>query len=82
MAYDFFFGGHLGVRKMEERIDTNFLRSGLHEDVTSFYRFGDVCQKIVPRNSASRVPLEGMFLINLLKRVAIDLVGPIAPASD
>ena len=83
VAHDSLFGGHLGVRKTEDRIQTNFFWPGLHEDITSFCRSCDVCQKTVPRGSVPRAPLGDMPLIDQpFKRVAIDLVGPIAPASD
>ena len=78
-----FLGGHLGVKKTEDRIQTNFVWPGLHEDVTSFCRFYDVCQKTIARGLVPRTPLGDMPLIDQpFKRVAIDLVGPIAPASD
>ena len=35
MAHDSFFGGHLGVKKTEDRIQINFFRPGLHEDVVA-----------------------------------------------
>ena len=83
VAHDSLFGEHLGAKKTEDRIHTNFFWPGLHEDVTSFCRSCDVCQKTVARGSVPRAPLGDMPLINQpFKRVAIDLVGPIAPASD
>ena len=55
----------------------------MHRDVTSFCRSCDVCQKTVARGTVPRAPLGEMSLIDLpFKRVAINLVGPITPASD
>ena len=83
VAHDSVFGGHLGVKKTEDRIQTNFYWPGMHWDVTSFCRSCDVCQKTVARGTVPRAPLGEMPLIDLpFKRVAIDLVGPITPASD
>ena len=83
VAHDYLFGGHVGVKKTEDRIQTNFFWPGLHEDVTSFCRSCDVCQRTVARGSVPRTPLGDMPLIDQpFKRVAIDLVGPIALASD
>ena len=83
VAHDSLFGGQLGVKKTEDRIQTNFVWPGLHEDVTSFCWSCDVCQKTVARSSVPRAPLGDMPLIDQpFKRVAIDLVGPIAPASN
>ena len=83
VAHDSLSGEHLGVKKTEDRFQTNFFRPGLHKDVTSFCRSCDVCQKTVARGPEPRAPLGDMPLIDQpFKRVAIDLVGPIAPASD
>ena len=83
VAHDSLFGGHLGVKKTEDRIQTNFFWPGLHDDVSSFCQSRDVCQKTVLSGSVPRAPLGDMPLIDQpFKRVAIDLVGPIAPASD
>ena len=83
VAHDSMFGGHLRVKKTEDRIQTNFYRPGMHRDVTSFCRSCDVCKKTVARGAVPRAPLGEMPLIDLpFKRVAIDLVGPITPASD
>ena len=48
VAYDSLFGGYLGVKKTEDRIQTNFFWPGLHDDATSFCRSYDGCQKTVP----------------------------------
>ena len=83
MARNSLFGGHLGVKKTEDQIQTNFFWPGLHEDVTSFCQSCDVCQKTVARGSVPWAPLGDMPLIDQpFKRVAIDLVRPVAPASD
>ena len=83
MAHDSMFGGDLGVKKTEDGIQTNFYWPGMHRDFASFCRSCDVCQKTVARGAVPRAPLGEMPLIDLpFKRVAIDVVGPITPASD
>ena len=84
MAHDSLFGGYLGVKKTEDRIQTIFFWLGFHDDVTNFCRVCGVCQKTVPRGSIPRgPPLGDMPLINqAFKRVSIDLVGPVAPTSE
>ena len=83
VAHDSLFGKQLEVKKMKDRIQTNFFWSGLHDDVTSFCRSCDVCQKTVPIGSVPRAPLGDMPMIDQpFKSVAIDLVEPIAPAID
>ena len=78
--------GHLDTKKTEDRIQTNFYWPGMHQDVTSFCRSCDVCQKTVTKRSIPHAPLGEMSLIDLpFKRVAIDLVKTIraiTPASE
>ena len=77
------FSGHLGAKKTEVRILPNFFWPGLRQDVIRFCRSCDVCQRTVKRGSVKKVPLGSMPLINTpFKRVAVDIVGPIAPPSE
>ena len=79
VAHGSLFGGHLGVKKTEDQIQTKFFWPGLHEDVIRFCRSCDVCQKIVARGSVPRALLGDMPLNDQpFKRRAIDLVGPMA----
>ena len=75
VAHNSLFGGHLGVKKMEDRVQTNFFLRMLPVSV------GLVM--FVARGSVPQAPLGDMSLVDQpFKRVAIDLVGAIAPASD
>ena len=77
------FSGHLGAKKTEVRILPNFFWPGLRQDVIRFCRSCDVCQRTVKRGSVKKVPLGLMPLIDTpFKRVAVDIVGPIAPPSE
>ena len=77
------FSGHLGAKKTEVRILLNFFWPGLRQDVIRFCRSCDVCQRSVKRGSVKKVPLGSMPLIDTpFKRVAVDIVGPIAPPSE
>ena len=77
------FSGHLGAKKTEVRILPNFFWPGLRQDVIRFCRSCDVCQRTVKRGSVKKVPLGSMPLIDTpFKRVAVDIVGPIAPPSE
>ena len=83
VAHDSFFGGHLGIKKTKDRIQTNFYWPSMQGDITSFCRSCDVCQKTTAKESVSRVPLGDMPLIDMpFRRVAVDLVGPISPPSE
>ena len=56
---------------------------GLRQDVIRFCRSCDVCQRTVKRGSVRKVPLGSMPLIDSpFKRVAVDIVGPIAPPRE
>ena len=82
VAHDSIFGEHLGVKKTKDRIQTNFYWPRMHNDVSGFCRSCDVCQKTVDKGTVARVPLREMPLIDApFKRVAVNLVGPITPAS-
>ena len=77
------FSGHLGAKKTEVRILPNFFWPGLCQDVIRFCRSCDVCQRTVKRGSVKKVPLGSMPLIDTpFKRVAVDIVGPIASPSE
>ena len=55
----------------------------MHKDLSGFCRSCDVCQKTVDKGTVARAPLGEMPLIDTpFKRVAVDLVGPITPASE
>ena len=82
VAHDSIFGGHLGIKKTKDRIQTNFYWPGMQGDVTSSCRSCDVCQKTTAKGSVPRVPLGERPLINMqFRRVAVDLVGPISPSN-
>ena len=83
MSVNHEFSGHLGAKKTEVRILPNFFWPGLPQDVIRFCRSCDVCQRTVKRGSVRKVPLGSMPLIDTpFKRVAVDIVGPIAPTSE
>ena len=83
VAHDAMLAGRMGVKKTEDRILTNFYWPGIHQDVVSFCRSCDVCQRTVSKGRVAKVPLGKMPLMDLpFKRVAVDLIGPIMPASD
>ena len=78
VAHDSIFGGHLRIKKTKDCIQTNFYWPGMQSDITSFCRSCDVCQKTTAKGSVPRLPLGDMPF----RRVAVDLVGPISPASE
>ena len=83
VAHDTMLAGHMRVKKTEDRILTNFYWPGIHQDVASFCRSCDVFQRTLSKGRMTKVPLGKMPLMDLpFKRVAVDMIGPITPASD
>ena len=83
VVHDTMLAGHTRVKKMEDRILSNFYWPGIHQDVVSFCRSCDVRQRTVSKRRVTKVPLGKMPLMDLpFKRVVVDLINPIMPASD
>ena len=83
VAHGSIMGGHLGIKKTTDKIESAFYWPGIQGDVTRFCKSCDGCQKTVNKGSVPKVPLQKMPLIDKpFKRVAIDLVGPISPPSE
>ncbi len=62
---------------------SEFYWPGVNGDITRFCRSCDICQKTVSKGHTTKVPLGNMPLIDTpFKRVAVDIVGPIFPATD
>ena len=72
-----------GIKKTYESIIANFYWPGVHRDVVRYCRSCDTCQRTVAKGRVPKVPLGKLPLIEMpFKRVAVDVVGPTAPASD
>ena len=83
VAYGSIMGGHLGIKKTTDKIESACYWPGIQSDLTRFCKSCDICQKTVNKGSVPKVPLQKMPLIDTsFKRVAIDLVGPIRPPSE
>ena len=83
IAHESLLAGHVGARKTTERILSSFHLPGLGADVRRFCRSCDVCQRTVNKGSVGKAPLGRMPLIDRpFHRVAVDLIGPIHPASE
>lgn len=60
-----------------------FYWPGVQADVRRFCRSCDICQRTTPKGRTAKVPLGQMPFIEVpFKRVAVDLVGPIQPATS
>lgn len=83
LAHDTILAGHLGVRKMTDKILSEFYWPGVKSDIVRYCRSCDLCQKTYPRGKVSKLPIGTMPLIETpFSRVAVDLIGPIHPPTD
>ena len=83
LAQDSIFSGHFSHRKTEDMVFRMFYWLGAGSDIVRYCRSCVVCQKVSPKGKVSKVPMKQMPVISEpFSRVAIDLVGPIIPASD
>lgn len=76
--------GHLGIKKNRARIWNDFIWPGICGEIRRYCVSCDsICQRTTPRGSTRKVPLGRMPIIDTpFERVAVDLIGPIIPASD
>lgn len=82
-AHESLLGGHMGVQKTTNRILLSFYWPGIHGDIKRFCQSCDVCQRTVKKGGVPKAPLGKTPVIEVpFKRVAVDLIGPISPASD
>ena len=83
LAHECLMGGHLGVKKTKDKVQASFYWPGINGDIARFCQSCDVCQRTIPKGKVPREYLGDMPIIdNSFKRVAVDLVGPIFPATD
>ncbi|KAJ8022389.1 hypothetical protein HOLleu_37270 [Holothuria leucospilota] len=82
LAHESILGGHLGCKKTKDRITTCFTWPGIYAQVARFCQSCDKCQRTFPKGRVTKVPLGSMPIIEEpFQRVAVDLVGPIHPAT-
>lgn len=75
--------GHLGTSRTTGIVLAEFYLLGVQADVRRFCQSCDICQRTFPKGRTTKVPLGKMPLIDEpFKRVSVDLVGPIQPATD
>ena len=80
-AHDGIMAGHLGIRRMTDRIP--FFWPKVRRDVQQYCKICDICQKTVPKGKVCQLPLGKMPLIETpFSRIATYIVGPINPPSN
>lgn len=55
--------GHLGVKKMTEKLLNGFHWPGVRGDIIRYCRSCDVCQRTFPKGKVSKIPIGEMPLI-------------------
>ena len=82
VSHDIPMAGHFGVRRTLSRVLLHFYWPTVRQDVNKYCQSCDACQRTIPRGRIPCAPLEKMPVITQpFQRIAIDLVGPISPAS-
>lgn len=83
LAHDSLMTGHLGSSRTAFKVMSEFYWPGVQADVRRYCRSCDICQRTTPKGRTTKVPLGEMPLIDVpFQRVAVDLIGPIQPATD
>nr|KAG5692084.1 hypothetical protein BaRGS_029544 [Batillaria attramentaria] len=83
LSHDVPMAGHLGSKKTLNRLQPSFYWPAQASDVRRYVASCDACQRTVPRGRVGKVPLGRHPLIDEpFRRVGVDLVGPIIPASE
>ena len=81
-THDSIFGGHMAFKSTLKRIYPFFFWPGYAKEIKEYCRSCTICQKTFPKGRVAPAPLQEQPLIDVpFSRVAIDLVGPITPAS-
>ena len=82
-AHDLILSGHCGARKTLSRLRQRFHWPGVTIDVAKYVASCGKCQKATQKGRVPPVPLADVAKIGTpMERVAIDLVGPIQPATE
>ena len=83
LGHDSAMSGHMGTKKTRERIWNSFYWPRMCQDIMRYCVSCDRCQKITPKGRVSKVPLGKMVIPHVpFEQVAVDLIGPIKPASE
>ncbi|XP_062613758.1 uncharacterized protein LOC134275492 [Saccostrea cucullata] len=83
LAHESIMTGHLGTSRTASKVLAEFYWPGVQADVRRFCRSCDICQRTTQKGRTTKVPLGDMPIIEVpFRRVAVDLVGPIQPATS
>ena len=83
LAHDIPVAGHMGVARTKEKVLQSFYWPSVNADVKLYCRSCLICQKTVAKGRTPRAPLQHIPVVSEpFQKIAIDLVGPIAPATE
>ena len=83
VAHEAILAGHMGANKTLNRIKSAFYWPCMDGDVRRYCKSCDICQRTIAKGKVTKVPVGEMPMIDVaFKRVGLDLVGPIYPASE
>ena len=83
LAHDSKMSGHFAFKRTYQRLAHHFYGRGMVSDIKRYCNSCDICQRTVEKGKVSKAPLGSMPIIDTpFKRIAIDLIGPIKPASN
>uniref|UniRef100_A0A8C5QAC5 Gypsy retrotransposon integrase-like protein 1 n=1 Tax=Leptobrachium leishanense TaxID=445787 RepID=A0A8C5QAC5_9ANUR len=82
IAHDIPLASHLGHRRTLHRLTQSFFWPGLSGEVRDYCRTCGVCQRVGKRGDTKKTPLRPLPIVGEpFRRVAVDLVGPLAVPS-
>ena len=83
LAHESILAGHQGTSRTYDRVSSQFFWPGMYRDIKDFCKSCDICQRTTAKGNVTKAPLGKVPLIDQpFKRVAMDIVGPIIPASE
>ena len=83
LAHESIMSGHLAVKRIIQKVLSEFFWPGISSDIKRYCRSCDICQRTISKGKTTRAPLGSMPIIDTpFQRVAIDLVGPLERRTD
>ena len=75
VAHGALISGHMGVKKTQDMVLTEFYWPGVGADISRYCRSCDICQRTIEKGGVTKVLLGKMPFIEIpFKRVAVDTI--------
>ena len=83
LAHETLMSGHFGTNKTLDIVIAELFWPGICGYLARFCKSCNICQRTIQKGRDSKVPYGKLSLIDTpIKRVAVDIVGPIEPHSE